>query len=311
MTDLTIIILSYNGKELLKQTLDSVLESIGNKLNVQIIVCDNGSVDGSVEMIKAKYCMVGLVENNANLGFSAGNNRAISKIKGEYVLFLNSDTKVFEGVFETMINKFHEDPKLGAATCRVELLDGTLDPACHRGFPTPWRAFCYYLGLEKLVKKTDSLFLKNIFGGYHLLGSNMNVSHEIDSCTGAFLMLPRGVGESVGWWDETYFMYGEDLDLCYKIKNKGLSVKYFPDVKILHLKHQSGLKKDVIGQNVDIDEIVLKKEIKQRTTIAFYDAMRIFYSKHYKNSYPVIVKNLVYWAIKYKKNKALIKILKS
>jgi GT2 family glycosyltransferase len=308
--DVSIIILSYNSKELLAQTLDSVRSCYDKTLQIETIVSDNGSTDGSVEMVEELYKWVTLVKNGENLGFSAGNNRGVPFATGKYVLFLNSDTVIYPDVLPFMISQFNLDSTLGVATCRVELSDGKIDPACHRGFPTPWRAFCYYSRLEKIVAYFPSvIFLRKLFGGYHLLGEDLTSPHEIDACTGAFLMIPKVVGNEIGWWDEKYFMYGEDLDLCCTAKEKGYKIKYFPNVKILHLKHQSGLKRDATVQKVD-DAIDLekKREIKRKTTIAFYDAMRIFYHKHYLNVYPVFVTKLVLWFVEYKKTRALSKI---
>lgn len=314
MIDVSIIILSYNGKELLGQTLDSVHDCYGQGLEIETIVTDNGSVDGSIELVKEKYPWVTLVENGANLGFSAGNNRGVPAAHGKYVLFLNSDTKLYSDVLPFLLKKFETDSGLGVATCRVELKDGSIDPACHRGFPTPWRAFCYYSKLEKLASTISIGAIRRPlvtwFGGYHLLGKDTTVEHEIDSCTGAFLLISHELGDRIKWWDEAYFMYGEDLDFCYKVKELGYSVKYFPEVKILHLKHQSGLKRDSNNQKKETDSLAdeEKKQIKRKTMTAFYDAMKIFYHKHFVSKYPRVITFLVLWFVEYKKRKALSRI---
>ncbi len=306
MTDISIIILNYNTRDLLAQTLNSISRELSADIGIEIIVSDNGSTDGSVEMIRTNFPWVGLLENNANLGFSAGNNRGVPISKGRYVLFLNSDVQVVGDAIHYVYTQMEADASIGIGTCYVELSSGGIDPACHRGFPTPWRAFCYYSSLERFASKLPTsgtgLLLRKWLGGYHLLEKPLDCAHEIDSCTGAFLLVRRDVGESIKWWDEDFFMYGEDLDFCYKVKELGKKVMFFPQVKILHFKHQSGLKKNDSVVKVDV------RAIKRKTTIAFYDAMKIFYTKHYTTKYPAWLTGLVLLFISIKKQRALQKI---
>ena len=173
------------------------------------------------------------------MGFAAGNNVGIKKAKGRYLLFLNPDTIVMSNTFREMIRFMDDNPQAGAATCRVELPSGKLDEACHRGFPTPWNAFCHFSGLEKLFPKSK------IFSGYTLGWKPLDKIHEIDSGVGAFLMVRKEVGDNLNWWDEDYFWYGEDLDFCYRIKEAGWKIYYVPKVKIIHYKGvSSGIRKE-------------------------------------------------------------------
>lgn len=294
MFDLSIVILTYNQLELTRQTLASIQESLDSGLlSIQTIITDNGSSEPIIEMVATEFPWVEIVDNGANLGFSAGNNRGVEKAKGKYVLFLNSDTKLVGAVLPVLVERLERDSMIGIATCRVELADGSIDPASHRGFPTPWRAFTYYSGLEKL-------FGGEFFGGYHLLGTrDLDVPHEVEACTGAFLMMRKSLGDELGWWDEQFFMYGEDLDLCYRVKEKGLKVMFYPDQKIVHFKHSSGLKATQIADR--------KSQIgtRKRTTEAFYDAMKLFYVKHYTDKYPALVRWMVFAGIDVKKKMAL------
>jgi GT2 family glycosyltransferase len=309
MIDISIIILSYNGKELLGRTLDSVRQSLPEGLSVETIVADNGSTDGSIELVKEQYSWARLLENGQNYGFSKGNNCAVHIASGKYILFLNSDTVVYPGCIKYIYDRLESDRDIGIATCRVELSDGQVDPASHRGFPTPWRAFTYFSGLERLAVKANFPFgLKTVLGGYHLIEKDLTTSHEIDSCTGAFLMTSREVGDKIGWWSEEYFMYGEDLDFCYKVKDLGLKVMYFPEYKILHLKHASGLNKNVSEEKPNQEKLEKVRAIKRRTTTAFYDSMITFYEKFYKNTYPAVIRRLVYLLVEIKKWYALSKI---
>lgn len=299
MFDLSIVILTYNQLELTRQTLVSVQQAMESGLiTIQTIVADNGSTESLLEMVRSEFPWVVVVENKENLGFSAGNNRGVEKATGRYVLFLNSDTKIVGDVLPVLIERMERDATIGIATCRVELENGSIDPASHRGFPTPWRALSYYSGLEKLIGG-------DWFGGYHLLKSrDSDVAHEIDACTGAFLLMRRSVGEELGWWDEQFFMYGEDLDLCYRVKERGLKVMFYPDQKIVHYKHSSGLKIKVDKKQLSDTQV----ETKKRTLLAFYDAMKLFYNKHYTDKYPSWLRAIVFVGVDAMKHRALSKI---
>jgi GT2 family glycosyltransferase len=261
-------------------------------------------------MVQSQYPWVRLVENKENLGFSVGNNRGVQVATGKYVLFLNSDTMVMGNALAFVYRKLVDNPDVGIATCRVELANGSVDPASHRGFPTPWRAFCYYAGLEKFAVSFSNVgfghTIRTWFGGYHLLERDLYTEHEIDSCTGAFFMISRELGEKVGWWSEEFFMYGEDLDFCFKMKELGKKVMYYPQEKILHLKHQSGLKKS--GADQTPEQLEQARAIRRKTTTAFYDAMIIFYRKHYATVYPGFITGLVLFGVRLKKQLALSKI---
>lgn len=281
--DISIIIVSFNTKDLLQKCLESITNSLKRlPYNSEVIVVDNNSHDGSKEIIKNEFPDVIIIENEENLGYSKACNIGIKKSNGKYILLLNSDTIIFEDTIREMIKFMEENPKIGVSTCRVELPDGKLDPACHRGFPTPWASFTYFSGLEKI-------FSKNIFfSGYHQTYKDFTKPHEIDACSGAFFLIRKKVTEEVGLLDEDYFMYGEDLDWCYRIKQKGWKLYFNPNVKIIHLKKKSGRSNN--------DEI-LKKE----TTKHFYKTMELFYIKHYKNKYPWIVTKFVFLAINFRK----------
>ena len=280
---LSIIIVSYNTKELLRKCLVSILNT---KLDVEIIVVDNASADGSAAMVEKEFKNVQLVKDDKNYGFSKANNIGVKKSKGKTVLFLNPDTVVNKEALLKTYEFLYSSEKIGIVTCRVNLQNGNLDDACHRGFPTPWNSFCYFSGLSKIFPKTK------LFGGYNQTWKDLDSVHEIDSCAGAFMMVKRKVGEQIGWWDEDYFWYGEDLDLCYRVKEKGWQVWYCPEVSIVHYKGvSSGIKKT--SQNIT----QASKETRILATKARFEAMRIFYKKHYEGNYPWVVTRAVYKAI--------------
>lgn len=277
--DLSIIILNYNSGEFLKNCLESILAANKNGFGWEIIVVDNASKDDSIKKIeKLRTNKLRIIKNKKNLGFAAGNNVGIKKAKGRYILFLNPDTLVEKNTLTEMIKFMDKHPEAGVATCRLELPNGSLDEACHRGFPTPWNAFCHFSGLEKLFPKS------RIFAGYILGWKPMKEIHEIDSGAGAFLLVRREAGEQIDWWDEDYFWYGEDLDFCYRIKKKSWKIYYAPKVKIVHFKGvTSGIRKE--SQKVSS----ASKKTKIRAIKASTQAMRIFYRKHYKDKYPKFI----------------------
>lgn len=293
MLDLSIVIISFNTKDLLRNCLESISRNKG-KLKLEIIVVDNRSLDKSPQMIEERFPQVKLIKNKKNLGFSRANNLGIQKSKGKYILLLNSDTIILPKTLATMVNFMDKNPQVGVSTCRVELLAGEIDPACHRGFPTPWRALTYFLGLERVFPKVG------LFSGYHLLNFSFDTVHEIDSPSGCFYLVRKKAVEEVGGLDEKFFMYGEDLDWSYRFKEKGWKVIYYPFVKILHQKYSSGLKRKIQSLSRDY-------KIREKTIRAFYEAMRLFYDKHYKSKYPTILKIMTFAAIAIKEQLGLIR----
>lgn len=286
MKTLTIAILNYNSGEYLLKCLES-LSLVKDEADIKTIVIDNDSTDQSLEIAKQKFEEVQFVENNENLGFSKGYNRTLKKINSEFILLLNPDCILKKGVIKKILEDFVSDEKIGAASCRILLPDGKIDLTAHRGFPTPWASFLYLLG-------DDSL--------YHLTKENVQSLHEVDSITGAFFMTKSEILDRVGFLDENFFLYGEDLDLCFRIKKAGFKVVYDPSVEITHYKGiSSGLKKH--SQDFTAADIKTRKRAKD----AFYESMIIFYNKHYKNKYPFFINWLVYLGIYMKWSLAKIK----
>lgn len=290
MIDLSIIILSYNTKELLRECLLSIISHQSSVISCQIIVVDNASSDGSADMVQGEFKDVTLIANKKNIGYTKGNNQGVKKAKGRYILFLNADTVVYKDTLETMVRFMEEHKDIGAATCWVQLPNGKLDDSCHRGFPTPWRSFCHFSGLSKLFPRNK------FFVGYSLGYLDLTTTHEIDSCSGAFMIVRRRAGEEIEWWDEDFFWYGDDLDFCYRLKEtrsassgqEGWKVYFVPEVKILHYKGVSGGIKEISKHLT-----VATRETRLRVTNARFEAMRKFYRKHYMNKYPRFVTWLV------------------
>lgn len=286
MIDISIIIVSYNTKDFLEKCLQSVYIHKPEHFSFEIIVVDNASSDGTSEAISNEKINYTFIQNKTNVGFSKANNIGIKKATGRYILFLNSDTEVRENTLETMICFMDKHKDAGAATCKVVMPNGKLDDASHRGFPTPWNAFCYFSGLAKLFPKSM------VFNGYNFAWKDLHKMHTIDAVAGAFMMVRREAGEQVGWWDEDYFFYGEDLDFCYMLQQKGWKIYYVPTIDILHYKGVSG---GIKGVSKGIT--TASKETRKRATVARFNAMKIFYRKHYVQIYPSIISWVVLCAI--------------
>lgn len=278
--DLSIIILSYNVKDLLIKCIDSIYRNKTKADNWQIIVVDNNSSDHSLEAAKEKFPRIEAIQTGKNLGFAGGNNAGIPYLKSDYVLFLNPDTIVVSDVIQKSLRYLKSDPKIGALGCRVEFPGGGLDYSAHRGFPTPLNSLAYFTGLAKLFPKSG------IFSGYTATHLDINKTHEMDCGTGAFMMLPKAVGEQVHWWDTDYFWNGEDIEFFYRIKQKGYKIIYFAEGKIIHYKgSSSGLWKTA---KTKVDPATKLKAARNGAK-----AMRIFYMKHYYKKYPPVIREIV------------------
>jgi GT2 family glycosyltransferase len=278
--DLSVVILNYNTGDFLVKCLKSLM-SVKEEVNLDIWVVDNVSDDDSFKDAQKFFPKLHYIENKRNLGFSGGNNVALCKVSTEYVLILNPDTEVLPGTLGHLLQYMEDHPNVGACSPKVELSNGTLDWASHRGFPTPWASLQYYFF------RNDKL--------YHLSNRDFSKPHEVDSLTGACILTRKSVLDKVGLFDESYFMYAEDLDLCYRIKKAGYKIMYLPEVKIIHYKGvSSGLKK----HSQEITTATSESKIKAFN--AFYETMKIFYRKNLAEHYPFFINWLVYGGINLK-----------
>ncbi|MCX6251177.1 MAG: glycosyltransferase [Bacteroidetes bacterium] len=253
---LSVVIVNYNVKYFLEQCLHSVIKAC-NGLEAEIFVVDNNSVDGSIKMIREKFPEIHLIENKDNKGFSKANNQAIRKSKGEYILLLNPDTLVEDDTLRKSIQYMDEHPDTGGLG--VKMLDGKgkFLPESKRGLPYPSVAFYKIFGLATLFPKS------RIFGKYHLSYLDKDKIHEVDILSGAFMLLRKKVLDKIGLLDEEFFMYGEDIDLSYRITQAGYKNIYFPDTRIIHYKGESTKKSSI------------------NYVFMFYNAMMIFAKKHF------------------------------
>ncbi len=256
---LSVVIVNYNVKYFLEQCLYAVRKAKHN-LAIDVFVVDNHSVDGSIEMLKEKFPEVILIENKDNVGFSVANNQAMKLAKGEYVLLLNPDTVVQEDTFVKVCDFMDAHPDAGGLGVKMIDGKGQFLPESKRGLPTPFVAFCKIVGLSALFPQSKK------FGQYHLGFLDKNKTHVVDVLAGAFMLMRKTVLDEVGLLDETFFMYGEDIDLSYRIQLGGYQNYYFPDTQIIHYKGESTKKSSV------------------NYVFVFYNAMIIFAEKHFSKS---------------------------
>lgn len=269
---LSIVIVNYNVKYFLKQCLDSVINAIEN-IDAEIFVVDNNSKDGSVEMVINDYPKVNFIHNKDNVGFSRANNQAVRVSKGEYVLLLNPDTVVKEDTFEKVIEFMDATPDSGGLGVKMVDGNGNFLPESKRGLPTPDVAFYKIFGLATLFPKSKK------FGKYHLGYLDNDEIAPIDILSGAFMFLRKETLDKVGLLDENFFMYGEDIDLSYRITLGGYKNYYFPDSSIIHYKGESTKKSTV------------------NYVFVFYKAMSIFAEKHFGKSKIKLLNFLIKMAI--------------
>ncbi len=285
--DLSVIIINYNTVELLFDCLKSIKKALKPKNGLEVIVVDNASSDGSVDMVERDFPSVNLIRNKVNKGFSTANNQGAKVSTGKYLLFLNSDTKVSAKSLVKPLKYLKTHPKVGALTVKLILANGQIDPDNHRGFPTPWTALTHFSGLNKLFPK--SRLLNNYFQSY----KDFSKIHRIELPAGSYLMMSAKLFHRLKGWDETYFFYGEDIDLSYRIHQADYDIVYYPKVEVIHYKGaSSGLRKEsaLIAKNPKANRIkVAKSSVK---------AMEIFYKKYYKDKYPKWLTSLVLTGIK-------------
>lgn len=274
-TMLSIIIVNYNAKSYLENCLESIYANLSAKeTTFEVIVVDNNSTDDSIQMVREKFPNVKLIENERNEGFIKANNKGIIASKGEYVLSLNNDTVVLPGALEELTNFMDCHPDAGACGAKVLNSDGSIQHQCKRGFPTISSALSYFLGLHKVFPKSK------FFGHYLMTYLDPNQINEVDSLSGACLMVRREVINHVGIMDEDYIMYGDDLDWCYRIKKAGWKIYYVPDARIIHYGGMGG-----------------SRALPYRNIWEFHRSMVIFYKKHFSKNRSLFLNWFVYGGI--------------
>jgi GT2 family glycosyltransferase len=270
---LSIVIVNYNVKHFLLQCLQSVQKAIAG-MDAEVFVVDNASADHSVEMVKEKFPWVNLIANTENTGFSCANNQAIKLAKGEFVLLLNPDTLVEEDTFVKCVDFMKQTPDAGALGVKMINGSGEFLPESKRALPIPSVAFYKIFGLAKLFPRSKK------FGSYHLTYLDNDKTQPVEVLSGAFMFIRKKVLDEIGLLDETFFMYGEDIDLSYRVTQAGYKNYYLPETRIIHYK----------------GEITKKGTINY--VVVFYKAMQIFAKKHFTNKKSFLltwILNLAIW----------------
>ena len=279
---LSVIIVNYNVKYFLEQCLISVFKS-GKSIDMEVFVVDNASADGSCQMVKQRFPSVKLIENSKNVGFSIANNQAIKLASGDFLLLLNPDTVVEEDTFTKCISFMEEHTNAGSLSVKMIDGKGKYLPESKRGLPTPIVSFYKIIGLTKLFPRSKT------FARYYLGHLNENQTSKIEILPGAFMFIRKEVIEKVGLLDESFFMYGEDIDLSYRILKANYENYYYPETRIIHYKGESTKKGSI------------------NYVIVFYKAMVLFAKKHFNNRNIRLFMAIVFFAIYFR---AFISILK-
>lgn len=274
------VIVNYNVEFFLEQCLNSVQKALED-INGQVFIVDNNSIDGSVEMVQRKFPAYSLLANKENVGFSKANNQAILQADAEYILLLNPDTVVEEETFSKVISFMDAHPDAGGLGVRMVDGKGKFLPESKRGLPTPTVAFYKIFGLSKLFPKSER------FGQYHLGYLSEFETNKIEILSGAFMLMRSEALEKVGLLDEAFFMYGEDIDLSYRILKGGYTNYYFPETRIIHYKGESTKKSSV------------------NYVFVFYRAMIIFAEKHFSQKNAKLFSFLINAAIYFRATLAI------
>ncbi len=257
--DVSVLIVNYNVKDYLIQCLRSIQASVGN-VTYEVIVVDNASTDNSQAVVQPMFPDVTWLQLSENVGFGRGNNHGLKACSGRHVLFLNPDTIIAQDTLETMVRYLDANPDVGLAGCKVLNPDGSFQLACRRGLPTPWASFCKLFGMQSMFPRS------RFFARYNLTYLPVDATYNVDGLIGAFMMGPLDHVRQLGGFDPQFFMYGEDLDLCYRMQKSGKHVRYVHSTSIVHFKGES-------TRRSSINEVRV-----------FYEAMEIFARKHFGRS---------------------------
>jgi GT2 family glycosyltransferase len=258
--EISVIIVNYNVREFLYQCIRSIEKSLG-RITHEIIVIDNASVDGSVEMVRREFPAVRLHINDRNTGFAVANNIGMKQARGNYLVLINPDTIVREDTFTILLDFMNSHPDAGVAASKILNPDGSFSVDSRHSIPTPATAFWKLIGLNRLFPRS------RVFGRYNMTYLDQDEINTVDAVSGSFMMVRRETCETTGFLDEDYFMYCEDIDYCYRINQQGWKIYYVPETSIIHYKGES-TKKD----NLDY-------------VINFNKSLYLFYRKHFHHNY--------------------------
>lgn len=273
MKKLAVVIVNYNAQDYLETCLQSLHAETPNT-DFQVVVIDNASDDCDFSRLRVQFPSTTFVQNNENVGFAAACNQGVRQVPAEFYLLLNPDVRILDRAVEKTVAFLQSRPEAGIVGCRVKNEDGSLQLACRRTIPRPSSALYRFLRLSFLFPRSKT------FGQYNLSFMDDNEVHEVEAVSGSFLMFRREVLNAIGYLDEDFFLYGEDLDFCYRALLKRWKIYYFPGAEIIHYKKKSWRRDAKAG------------------SYHYYNAMEIFYRKHYRETANPLQNTLVFLGIR-------------
>ncbi len=271
--DLSICIVSFNTRDLLRDCLNSLYSS-STKYAYEVIIADNGSIDGSLEMLNAEFQQVMVIQNESNLGYTLPMNQALRAGTGQYLMQLNPDTLLHPGLFDTLLDFMESNPQVGICTPKVLNRDGSLQKQCRRSAAHPWDAISYNLGLSRLFPNS------RFFGRYLMEYLPEDQIAEVEAVSGSCMLIRRAVVDQIGYLDEQFFAYQEDADFCFRAREAGWDIYYVPTAQITHFGGLGG-----------------SRFMPYRGIYAWHHSYDLYYRKHLAREYIFLVNWLVYLGI--------------
>jgi len=280
--DLSLCIVTYQVKDYLRGCLESLLKYPPERL-YEVIVADNRSTDGTIEMLQREYPFVHIIQSDGNEGYAKPMNRALRLAQGRYVVQLNPDTQIFEGTFDKLMNFMDANPQVGICTPKVLNRDGTLQKQCRRSEARPWDTIAYFSGLSRFFPRS------RLFGGYLQSFYDEDQIHPVQAVSGSCMVIRREVIEQIGYLDESFFAYQEDTDYCMRARKAGWQIYYVPTAQIIHYGGKGG-----------------SRQHPYRSTYYWHRSYYLYYRKHLAQDYFFIFNWLYYLAMAAKLGVALI-----
>ena len=271
--DLSICIVSFNTRDLLRDCLNSIFSSL-TQYSYEVIVADNGSADGSSEMLAAEFPQVQVIQNTSNLGYTVPMNQALRAAAGRYLMQLNPDTVLTPGLLESLLGFMESQPRVGICTPKVLNSDGTLQMQCRRSAARPWDAITYILGFSKLFPRS------RLFGRYLMEYLPEDQINEVEAVSGSCMLIRRGVVDQIGYLDEQFFAYQEDAEFCFRARKAGWQIYYVPTAQLTHFGGLGG-----------------SRFVPYRGIYAWHRSYYLYYRKHLAREYFFLVNWLVYLGI--------------
>ena len=271
--DLSICIVSFNTRDLLRDCLNSIFSSL-TQYSYEVIVADNGSADGSSEMLAAEFPQVQVIQNTSNLGYTVPMNQALRAAAGRYLMQLNPDTVLTPGLLESLLGFMESQPRVGICTPKVLNSDGTLQMQCRRSAARPWDAITYILGFSKLFPNS------RLFGRYLMEYLPEDQINEVEAVSGSCMLIHRGVVDQIGYLDEQFFAYQEDAEFCFRARKPGWQIFYVPTAQLTHFGGLGG-----------------SRFVPYRGIYAWHRSYYLYYRKHLAREYFFLVNWLVYLGI--------------